>query len=331
MRGEWPEEAGARLREQRDLELDGEQLAELFWGTNAPRSRMARLLWQSLQDRASAAEFHRRFTLNMTYLAEDASRCAAVLPPIQERLRGVLAGYQQRIAQDEVIGQGRWGETWWLPPAQARLVRQQLRRARPDLLEQASDYQEALETHRRILLRSVVGAFDIPVDDPDRVYLGRHEQVKASVLLPGRAKPIKRPMEIDLCLVAGSASEAPLVNAYTFEGPGQMAWGYHGHGSNALAASILADAVGGDALLPEHRLPGVPDEEEPRGFRPASEPRQPRNLREAFLDEVVGELPDDGFHLPRPEVLAWLERHGVDRSVLEAAGREREARRARHA
>lgn len=212
-----------------DLQANPWKLVEWTWDLQAPRKRMAQLLWLLLQGTADEQQFHQRFTARMDCLVEDAQHCGAVLPPIKDRLVEVIEAYVQRIEADKKIGQGNWGEEFWLSPDQARYVREQLGRARPDLLERSSDFEEALDCRIRFLKRHI-GLIEIPFEDPDRVYHGTRGD-------GGRGKPVVR--------VIVANRQAPLydVGALT-SGPGYE-WGYSGSGPTSLAKSILADAVGG--------------------------------------------------------------------------------------
>lgn len=253
---------------------------ELTWGLQAPRQRMTRLLWQLLQS-ADERAFHRRFTSQLNYLVEDADKCAKILPPIQEHLIWVLDGLGVVDREAVMTGQANWGENWYMPREQARFVRDQLQKVHPDLLQKESDYQDAVRISLDHLVTEVYKLIEPPSKDPDRMYVGE--------IIKDAEQRINK-----FVWVEGINGRHPLPNAqapFTYS-PGNMAWGYVGHGSGSLALSILADAAGGNLELA-------------------------RQFRDAFLDEVVARFPfDKPMILSRREVLNWLDPHGISEEVI---------------
>lgn len=141
------------------------ELDKLMWDWDAPRPRMAKLLWQLLVDNTDPGYFDEEFKLEHQCLVRDAARRPELLPPLQERLRWVINAFMARLELDNEIGQGSWGEAWWLPREQADYVRGQLRRAQPDLLEGPSDFEDALRWSR-------IPYYDPPSSEADRMYGG---------------------------------------------------------------------------------------------------------------------------------------------------------------
>ena len=108
--GEWPEEAGmtsevAANEVAADEEAEGTHTSPadqqaFLWGDRAPGPRMARLLWQLLQDNYSEDFLRNQFTTAMEHFEEDAVRCGEVLPSLQDRLRWVLNGVETLDRQE---------------------------------------------------------------------------------------------------------------------------------------------------------------------------------------------------------------------------------------
>lgn len=210
------------------IDTDAFDPIEDMWLWQAPRNRMAKLLWQCLQSDPSDTNFEQRFTYGRVF--EDTGSCADILPPIQDRLKQTMEAFLARREQDREFGQGRWGEEWWLSAERAAFVRSQLRRAQPDLLEQSSDYEDMLRATFGSMLRRA-GVIPIESDDPARVYIGTrknrvHVCVKTSA---GYRYPLRQ------TLYAGQYADG-----FNFE------WGYPGDGPFQLATCILTDAAGGD-------------------------------------------------------------------------------------
>jgi hypothetical protein len=225
------------LNENHEDLVDSESLLETLWSwQGAPRKRMAKLCWQLLVKNRSRAYFDQYFTYDLGWLTRQSVDCARLLSPIQKKLRWVLDGFQERRKKDHFIGQGSWGEEWLLPPDQTAFVRKQLRRARPDVVEESSNYEDSLSYCMPPYL-------EVVCDDSNRAYVGEHRS-------DGRAH---------VCVEDRRGGTSPLSHA-TFpfrQAPGTgFSWGYCGGGPSALSLSILADAVGGDLGIAERlRIP----------------------------------------------------------------------------
>jgi hypothetical protein len=166
---------------------------ESTWGWDAPRQRMAKLLWRLLHGSAGEEDFRQRFSFPTPLRT---SGCAQILAPIQKRLKWVMDGFFSRQKQDRELGQGDWGEHWWLPEEQAEFVRTQLRQSTADLIEQTSDYDDALAFGMCFHIRHTVQAIAIPCRDSARVYVGTrrgpHDRVFVWVQSEnGRQFPLK--------------------------------------------------------------------------------------------------------------------------------------------
>lgn len=215
-----------KSKEDARLKANPALMIEEIWDIQAPRKRMAKLLWLHLQGTTNPRDFEQRFTSSYSTMLVDARNCATTLQPIQARLAEVIETYLQRTDADRGIGQGAWGEEWWLAPDQAEYVRAQLHRARPTLLERQSDFEEALGWRIRALKR-LIGLAPISLEAPDRSYRGtRPDGVKVYVEHAGQRELLPNVEDLG---VGGAGFE----------------WGYAGGGPNALAASIVADATGG--------------------------------------------------------------------------------------
>ena len=276
--GRWPEKSDKALSH----ELTPQEQIEIAWGWQAPRQRMAKLLWQLLQGNYDEDYFRHTFTSAMDCLEHDSVRCREVLPVIQERLLWVLRGIEQVDREDVELGVGAWGDEWFLPPEHARFVRDQLARAHLDLLEQPSDYPEALEWGFDHLVRDVAKFVEAPLTDPDRVYVGEitwdatgEREVHVWVEANGN--------RVDLVHAAHAAQR---------RSGNRFAWGYGGAGPGNLALSLLADATDGDIDLAER-------------------------YQESFLQSVVEKLTwEEPFHLSCRSVLDWLERQALGSDEL---------------
>jgi hypothetical protein len=209
-------------------------LIESTWGWNAPRQRMARLLWQLLHGDASAEDFHRRFTFAMGLEAFDS---ASLLAPMQEKLKWVMEGLVTRQKEDDQLGQSDWGEYWWLPPEQTEFVRQQLKDTHAELIERSSDYEEAVCWGLSHYVTHTVQAIAVPSNDPARVYIGRRRGPHGRVFVWVKDR---------------KGNKHPLLHGDTpyreADGTG-FEWGYGGHGPGALSICILIDALDGDLAL----------------------------------------------------------------------------------
>ncbi len=260
---------------RREAEKKGEPIwydpVESLWGFDAPRHRAAKLLWQLLHNNASDEEFHQRFC----YPSFDCPNSAEILRPIQHRLKWVMDGLSSRQDEDRELGQTDWGERWWLPAEQATFVRDQLKLTHVDLIEKASDYDDAVAFSLNAAIRSQVQAIEVPSNEPGRAYVGTHRDPHHRTFVwvqdeDGRKFPLKHGIRAYL--------EA--------EGTG-YSWGYGGHGPGELAHCILADALDGDLIMAVE-------------------------LEDAFFEEFTLTYPrDKDFRLSRATVMKWLKKIGV--------------------
>jgi hypothetical protein len=256
-------------------------LVEETWGFDAPRQRMAKLLWQFLHQ-ASDEQFHHNFSFASPIECGNSSE---LLGPIQQRMRWVLDGLVSRREQDDRLGQGEWGEQWWLPPKQSRLVREQLKDTHPALIEHGSEYEEVVRHGLSYYIRHKVEAIAIPCTDPARVYVGQRlrRSVRAWIKdANGKRYPLKhgdRPyQETD-----GSGFE----------------WGYGGHGPGSFTRCILIDALDGDLPLAN----------------------EIDRLTPGFFEKFVLHHPrDKNFRMSRAAVHRWLKE--IDKLAMYEARRE---------
>lgn len=207
--------------------MDEEDDIETFWGwDNAPRQRMAKLLWQLLVQNSSREHFSQYFTIDEAWLTRQAEYSGKILGRIHNKLRWVLDGFMERQQEDIFIGQSRWGEEWLLPLQQTAYVRKQLRRARPDLLQESSNYEDSLRYFTPPYFEQIC-------TDHKRRYVGEHnENLHARVWIED-----------------GNGKQYPLYHARSpfRQEPGTyFSWGYCGSGPADLSQSILADAAYGD-------------------------------------------------------------------------------------
>lgn len=244
---------------------------ESMWGWDAPRQRMAKLLWQAVHNDASDEEFHKRFS----FPGLECPDSVRLLGPIQQRLKWVMEGLFKRQEQDIELRQGDWGEYWWLPEEQAEFVRTQLRHTHVDLIEQCSEYDDALRYSLCFQVRHVVQAIAVPCSDPDRVYVGTHCGPTGRTFVwvqseSGRKYPLKHGARVYL--------EA--------DGTG-YSWGYPGHGPGELAHCMLVDALDGDLVT-------------------AAE------FEDEFFKEYTFTYPrDEDLRISRNVVMKWLEKRGA--------------------
>jgi hypothetical protein len=206
---------------------------EDIWGWDAPRQRMAKLLWCHMQ-RACPDEFQTQFTFGLPDKWADSNKR---LSPVQRRLNWVMQGLVGRREQDSKLGQAEWGEHWWLPPEQAKFVRQQLKKTHADLIDHSSEYEEAVCHRLSHYIRHSVKAIKVPCDDSKRIYVGQRSHSRTFVWVKdshGNKYPLKH-------------GDTPYMEA---DGTG-FEWGYSGHGPSALSRCILIDALDGDLELAE--------------------------------------------------------------------------------
>src|SRR5262249_40196099 len=117
------------------------------------------------------------------------------------------------------------------------LVRDQLKLTHAELIEQSSDYEDALTHGLNFYIRNVVHAIAPPCDDQQRTYVGERRSHDARAFIwvqdaQGKRYPLKH---------AG--------NAYLEADGTGFEWGYPGHGPSALTRAILADALDGNLPL----------------------------------------------------------------------------------
>lgn len=244
---------------------------EDMWGWDAPRKRIGKLLWQAVQGDSSEQTFYQRFTYSD--VAEDMDRAAAVLGPIQERLKRILKAIQSRREQDLQFGQSEWGEEWWLSCQDADFVRDQLSRARVSLLERSSNFEDMVRRTTGIQVWKI-GVLPIPSDDPSRVYVGL----------------VYRPRNIPRITVETTDRTYPLRQVdYLFLEPDgfNFTWGYGGEGPSQLAKCILADATAGDLDLVKDLWP-------------------------QFANDIIEPYPQTKeLRISWREVIAWIEAQGA--------------------
>ena len=299
--GHWPELYTREHSENQPLS-DPERsidLVEEFWLWDAPRKRMLKLLWSLLQSNTKERYFDSRFTARLPRFVEDASSCAELLSPIRERLLNVLDGIEQVAQKDLTIGQAGWGEELFLPSEQARQVREQLSKARVDLLEKSADYTIAIETHLKNLIRYHTAALDIPFNSLDREY--RFEAGIDGQYL--------------VWVVTGNRREGLVSASDPLGEPGAgFGWGYFGGEPYNLALSILADATGGDIRLAERFAEAHIETPQPVSIAELEslEEGQPSFIND-FIEPMSGATPPP---VTRTEVIEWLVNHGVDESEL---------------
>jgi hypothetical protein len=218
---------------------DPEGLIEVGWSwRGAPRKRMAKLCWQMLVRNRSEAYFDQYFTYDLVWLERQVADRVGSLAPIRKKLVRVLEGFRQRRQEDAFLGQGSWGEEWFLPPRPAAYVRKQLRRTRPDLIEEASNYEDALHYYS-------LPYYELASNDNGRVYVGEHQREGGTHVWVEDIDGARYPL---------NQAQFPFRQT-----PGSgFAWGYGGGGPSALSLSVLADAVGGDLEVAERfRIPFI--------------------------------------------------------------------------
>jgi hypothetical protein len=176
--------------------------------------------------RSSSDYFQQHFTTQADSIAAQIGPSIHQLVPIQQNLIWILNALMEREREDASIGQGSWGEDWWLPRDQAAYLRQQIRRARPDLIEESSSYEDCMEY-------TSIPYFQVESDDPARTYVGsmqeRYREYVEVVDSNGGRWPLTYPRY-----------------PYRMRTGTGFSWGYGGHGPACLAVSILADTAGGD-------------------------------------------------------------------------------------
>jgi hypothetical protein len=246
---------------------------ESMWGWNAPRQRMAKLLWQCVHDNKDETFFHQNFSYGSPVRTD---RTEKTLAPIQKRIRWALEGAFKRQKEDRQIGQGDWGECWWLPAEQTEYVQKHLRHVTAEIVQQPSDYDESLRYSLNALVSRVAKSIDVPCRHENRSYVG------------------VRDVKTYTCFVnvlGEDGQEFPLkhcTRAYLeAEGTGYE-WGYGGGGPYDLAESVLTDALDGDF--------GLCDQQMPVDFR---------------AEFVETSMRDQDFRISRQRVLKWVQQRGL--------------------
>jgi hypothetical protein len=245
---------------------------EISWGWHAPRQRMAKLLWQLIHEDSSQEFFDQQFSYGDPIRGKVA---LDLLAQIQARIRWVLEGALQRLDEDRQIGQGDWGECWWLPGEQTDYVRKQLRNVTADIVEQLSEYDDSLKHYLNALVCYQAKSIEVPCRDRNRSYNG--------VRNPKTSNPFVRVLGED-------GKEFPLrqsERAYCEPDGVNFEWGYGGSGPYALAQSLLTDALDGDY--------GFCDRETIVVFR------------EEFLETYPRE---EDLRISRTQILKWVQKRG---------------------
>ena len=247
--------------------------AESTWGWDAPRQRMAKLLWQSLHGGASDEDFRQQFTFAVSLATFDAASCLA---PIQEKLRWVLEGLASRQKEDDQLGQTEWGEQWWLPPEQTEFVRRQLKDTHAELIERSSDYEDAVCWGLSHYVRDTVQSIAVPSRDPARVYVGQRHGPHRRVFVWVKDSKGKYPLK---------HGDRPYLGA---EGTG-FEWGYGGGGPDSLSSCILIDALDGDLALADALA----------------------QIESGFFEKFILHHPrEKDLMIPRTAVVRWLKNVG---------------------
>lgn len=248
-------------------------LIETMWGWSAPRQRMAKLLWQLIHGNSNDAFFHQSFSYGNPIRT---NQTEATLAPIQKRIRWVLEGAFHRQNEDRQIGQGDWGECWWLPEEQTDYVRKQLRDVTVNIIQQQSEYDESLRYYLNALVSKVAKSVEVPCRHSNRWYIG-----------------VRNP-ETHACLVnilGDDGKEFPLKQcsrAYLGADGTGFEWGYGGGGPYSLAECLLTDALDGDFGFCEEQM--IID------FRAEFVETNPR---------------DEDFRISRQQILKWVQQRGL--------------------
>jgi hypothetical protein len=264
------EQVNARLKSRSEDEVIWYDPIESMWGWDAPRQRMAMILWRAVHGDATTEDFHRRFSFPTPLQTRD---CGQLLAPIQERLKWVMDGLYSRTVQDDRLGQTDWGERWWLPADQSELVRTKLRQTHAELIEQASEYERAVSHSLNFHICHVVQAIAIPCHDRGRLYFGERRGTHRRAFVwvqdtDGNKYPLKH------------ADQAYL----QADGTG-FEWGYDGFGPGVLTSAVLTDALDGDLAL-------------------ANE------IGDAFFAKFILTAVDEDLRISRATILQWLEEIG---------------------
>lgn len=237
--------------------------------------RMGKLLWEKLNP---DSDFSQKVVWWHRQLTEDSLNCADILPPIQQKLNEVLKSLTETEQLNRATGQADWGEAFYFKDELRDFVREQLKRASLQLLDQASLFAEDAKYSIKLLVRETTEFLPPIIADPDRAYIGEVMEDFSKFIW-----------------VRGSNGTRKLLRSANapYGAPEQLTWGYAGHGSFTSAESILTDATDGNlALAKEYALD--------------------------FLKEILMERPQHHrFEIARSEVLRWLESHGRNPSDIE--------------
>jgi len=262
-------------------------LVETTWGWHAPRQRMAKLLWQLIHEDSSNESFDQQFSygdpmrgkVNLDGLAA-----------IQARVRWVLEGAFHRQDDDRQIGQGDWGECWWLPKEQTAYIGQQLRNVTADIVEQPSEFDTSLRYYLNALVRQSI---EVPCRDRNRSYAGLRDRATSVPFVH---------------ILGEDGKEFPLkqsARAYLDADGTNFEWGYGGGGPYSLAQCLLVDALDGDfALVDQQTIV---------------------EFRREFLETHPRE---EDFRISRRQILNWVEKRGLFATWKERRPKVAEARRA---
>jgi len=256
-----------------DQQEVGRDPVEVVWGWNAPRQRIAKLLWQLIHRSSEDEYFHQNFSYGNPIRT---NQTKAVLAPIQMRIRWVLEGALHRQNEDRQIGQGDWGECWWLPEEQTEYVRKQLRKVTVDIVQQQSEYDESLIYYLNALVSQVAKGIEVPSRDKSRTYVGVRNGATHTCFVnvldeDGKEFPLRH------------CSRAYLeIDGTGFE------WGYGGGGPYELAECLLTDALDGDF-----------------GF---FEMQMVIDFRAQFIET---NLRDEDFRISRRQILKWIQERGL--------------------
>jgi hypothetical protein len=204
---------------------------ETMWGWNAPRQRAAKLMWQHVHHNRDDSFFHERFSYGAPIHTDQTEK---ILAPIQRRIKWALDGALKRQKEDIQIGQGDWGECWWLPSKQTNYVRKQLRKVTAEIVQQPSEYDDSLLYDLNYLNTRVARSIDVPCRDEARWYVGVRNPASYTCFVN---------------VLGDDGKEYPLRHcsrSYLEKDGTGYEWGYGGGGPYALAESVIVDALDGD-------------------------------------------------------------------------------------
>lgn len=256
-----------------DQTSSGRDPVESMWGWNAPRQRMAKLLWQLVHGSRDERFFHQSFTYGAPIRTD---RTEKILAPIQRRIQWALEGAFQRQKQDRQIGQGDWGECWWLPVKHTEYVRKHLRHVAVEIVQQPSEYDDSLRYYLNALVSRVAKSIEVPCRHETRCYVGLRD-------------PEKHTCSVNV--LGDDGKEFPLKHcsrAYLEADGTDYEWGYGGGGPHDLAESLLTDALDGDFGFCEQQM--IVD------FRAEFIETNPR---------------DEDFRISRQQILKWVKQRGL--------------------